>query len=204
MGANLIQHATCKNKIASDINPYVIAFFKRLQEEGTDWLPKSRDEFTKEDYKYMQAHKEEFDMALLGHVGYNLSYGGKWFGGFRADKVGKRDYIAEAYRGACKQLELIGDVKFFCRSYDEWEIPENAVVYCNIPYKDMTRYNAVNNFDHGRFYSWCREQASRGVKVYVSEYNMPADFKVVWEQEIRQQIKKNDNSTLVTERLFTL
>ena len=118
-GGNLIQFADCKNKYASDINPYTIAFLKKLQTNGTEWLPKDNSEFNEENYKYVRTHKEEFSDAFLGHVGYNLSYGGKWFNSFRKDKVGKRDYIAEAYRGACKQADKIKDVTFNCCSYSD-------------------------------------------------------------------------------------
>lgn len=44
-GGNLIQFANCKNKIASDINPYTIAFLQRIQTEGCDWLPKNNKEY---------------------------------------------------------------------------------------------------------------------------------------------------------------
>ena len=201
-GGNLIQFATCKKKFASDINPYTIAFLKTLQVKGTDWLPKTVQEFNRENYMYMKSHKDAFSQAVLGHVGYNLSYGGKWFGGFRADKVGKRDYVAEAYRGAYKQAELIKDVKFACCSYDKVKIPPNAVVYCDIPYKGTTKYEAVDDFDHKAFYDWCRARTRKGIKVYVSEYNMPEDFKCVWQKDIRVQTKKDDNSTKATEKLF--
>ena len=201
-GGNLIQFATCKKKFASDINPYTIAFLKNLQKKGTDWLPKTVYEFSRENYMYMKSHKDAFSKAVLGHVGYNLSYGGKWFNSFRADKVGKRDYVAEAYRGACKQAELIKDVKFACCSYDKVKIPANSVVYCDIPYRGTGKYEAVGDFDHEVFYGWCRARTSEGVKVYVSEYSMPEDFKCVWQKDIRVQIKKDDNSTKATEKLF--
>ena len=75
-------------------------------------------------------------------------------------------------------------------------------MYCDIPYKGTGKYEAVGDFDHEAFYNWCRARTSEGVKVYVSEYSMPEDFKCVWQKDIRVQIKKDDNSTKVTEKLF--
>ena len=151
---------------------------------------------------YIKLHKEKFSKAVLGHVGYNLSYGGKWFNGFCANNVGKRDYVAEAYRNACRQAPLIKDVKFACCSYDKVKIPPNSVVYCDIPYKGTSKYEAVSDFDYEAFYDWCRICTREGIKVYVSEYSMPKDFLSVWQKDIRVQIAKDDNSTKATEKLF--
>lgn len=102
-GGNLIQHAKCKNKIASDINKYTIAFLNKIKED-TSWIPKTEAEFSKEDYIYMKNNKEEFPDFMLGHVGYNLSFGGKWFGGWRSDTTHK-DYVKAGYEHALRQAE---------------------------------------------------------------------------------------------------
>lgn len=203
-GGNLIQFATCKNKIASDINPYSIAFLKRIQKEGCDWLPKNNKEFTEEDYKYMKAHKEEFDNAILGFVGYTLSFGSMWFHCWARNKKG-RDYVTEAYNSACQQAEKIKDIKFVCCSYDELDIPENSVIYCDIPYRNSYKYEAIKEkFDYEKFYKWCKDMTNKGHKVFISEYNMPSDFKCVWEKEHKVQINKDSNNIKSVERLYTL
>lgn len=45
---------------------------------------------------------------------------------------------------------------------------------------------------------------NKGHKVYVSEYNMPSDFKCVWEKEHKVQINKDSNNQVAVERLYTL
>ena len=117
-GGNLIQFADCKNKFASDINKYTIAFLQKIQKDGCSWLPKSEKEFTKEDYKYVKDHKEEFDDAMIGHVAYNLSFGGKFFGGWSHDNAGK-DYVKAGYEHAQRQAEKIKDVIFRNCSYSD-------------------------------------------------------------------------------------
>ena len=203
-GGNLIMYANCKNKIASDINPYVIQFFKRLQKEGTSWLPKNNEEFTKDDYNYMNKNKKWFCKSILGYVGYAISFGGKWFSGWCSDSCGKRDYVAESYRNACKQLELIKDVKFICSPYDKLDIPENSIIYADPPYKNTTKYDAVDEFDHEKFYNWCRLMKSKGYKIYVSEYNMPDDFKCIWEKDLKITVAKDSNNKVAVEKLWTL
>ena len=202
-GGNLIMYANCKNKIANDINPYSIAFLKKIQKDGCNWLPENNKDFTEENYNYVKAHKDKFNPAFLGHVGFNLSYGGKWFNSPRRDSKGLRDYIAEAYREACKQAEMIKDVTFLCFSYEQVKLPENSIIYCDIPYKDTGKYQAVDkSFDYDKFYAWCRIKSNEGHKIFISEYNMPSDFTCVWEKEHKVQIANSSNSIMSVERLF--
>ena len=64
-GGNLIQHAWNKNKIASDINKYTIAFLNKIKED-TSWIFKNEAEFTKQDYIHMKNNKGEFEDHVLG------------------------------------------------------------------------------------------------------------------------------------------
>ena len=57
------------------------------------------------------------------------------------------------------------------KSYENVEIPENSVIYCDIPYRNTNKYK--NEFDYDKFYNWCR---SLKQTVYISEYQMPDDF----------------------------
>ena len=53
------------------------------------------------------------------------------------------------------------------------------------------------------FYNWCRAMKQNGHTVFVSEYNMPSDFKCVWQKEVTNAM----NLTLTKkpiEKLFTL
>lgn len=201
-GGNLVQHAECKNKIASDINPYTIAFLNKIKED-TDWIPKNEQEFSKEDYMYMKNNKSDFSDFMLGHVGYNLSFGGKWFGGW-CQNANRKDYVKAGYEHALRQADKIKNVKFLNVSYDQLlNIPSGSVVYCDIPYRNTTKYDAVSKlFDYDKFYDWCRN-LKNNIKVYVSEYNMPEDFKCVWQKEINMKLDVKSNSSKAIEKLFT-
>lgn len=85
--------------------------------------------------------------------------------------------------------------------YRSLDIPAGALVYCDPPYKGTGGYGV--EFDHEAFYDWCRGLSARGVSVFVSEYAMPDDFKVVAERPHR--VKINDkNCSVSIERLFTI
>ena len=70
--------------------------------------------------------------------------------------------------------EQVDNITFFNKDYRDVPIPKNAVIYCDIPYKNTGTYNK-EAFDYESFYSWCEEKAQQGYKVYISEYAMPED-----------------------------
>lgn len=80
-----------------------------------------------------------------------------------------------------KQLERMDIARktyFSAKSYDDVEIPENALIYCDPPYiiTNTDGYGAYN-FDNSKFYDWCRAQKEL---VLISEYSMPEDFIPIW------------------------
>lgn len=100
----------------------------------------------------------------------------------------------------------ISDVTFINVSYDGLKnIPVGSVVYCDIPYRNTTKYDAVSKcFDYEKFYGWCRKLKANGIKVFISEYNMPEDFKCIWQKEISMKLDVKSNSGKAIEKLFTL
>lgn len=70
--------------------------------------------------------------------------------------------------------EQVDNITFFNKDYRCVPIPNNAIIYCDIPYKNTGTYNK-EAFDYESFYSWCEEKARQGYKVYISEYAMPED-----------------------------
>ena len=79
------------------------------------------------------------------------------------------------------------------------------MIYCDIPYKDTTKYK--DDFDHEKFYEWCREMKKQGHTIFISEYNMPDDFICVWEMEVKSSLSangKSGGSKKSIEKLFAL
>jgi len=199
-GCNVIDKVS-GSRIGNDKNEYVIALFKALQK---GWMPPLF--VSEEEYNAIKNNINEYDKELVGYVGFN-SYGGKFFRGYRRDNDGKRDYWKEHFNNLMKQLPKTKDVVFNCGDYSELAIPENSIIYCDIPYGDTEKYKVngkYEKFDYDAFFEWVRTKAKEGHDVYFSEYNAPSDFYAVWEQKITSNLTNNDKNKFATERLFSL
>lgn len=83
--------------------------------------------------------------------------------------------------------------------YAKVEIPNDSVIYCDIPYEDTNVYNKAEGFDYERFYDWCEHQAQN---VFISSYQMPDDrFDCIEEFSHRSTLSATANN-LVTERIY--
>lgn len=95
----------------------------------------------------------------------------------------------ERFRNFHKQMDnfcAMDKTQFSSRSYEDVQIPDDALVYCDPPYKGTTTDGYGEYiFNHELFYDWVREQKAL---VLVSEYNMPDDFIPIW--------RKNKSVTL--------
>ena len=174
-GGDSIQYM--KNpRIGYDIDKDVIDALILIR-DNIDILPKNKNEFTVDDYYRC---KNNIDCKIRSYVAFALSYGGKKWGGWCRDSQGKRDYVAEAYRNALKQTKLLQGCIFKQSNFLDIEVPKQAVVYCDIPYKSTTKYS--NTFDYDKFYSWALGLKRLGINIFISEFAMPEKyFKCIWE-----------------------
>lgn len=200
-GANMIDKIKCDNKIGIDIHKYLIACLREL---STGWIPPI--EISEELYIDIKNNKENYPDYLVGYVGFQLSYGGKWFGGYRRDKQGKRNYSKEAYDNTMKQIPNLKDINFVCGSFLDIPIEKlnGYVIYCDPPYRGTTKYS-VDEFPYDEFYDWCREVGKNNT-IIISEYEMPNDFICIWEKEVKVLLdsnkKESDKNNNRIERLF--
>ena len=82
--------------------------------------------------------------------------------------------------------------------YNDLEIPENAVIYCDPPYKGTHGYQC--GFDREKFYDWCEKQAA---PVFISEYWMPEErFKCVWSKPVKTLMCPTSNNIKRVEKLW--
>ncbi len=205
-GANLIDKIHCSLRIGNDIHPNLIAMFRELQ---NGWQPPSH--ISEEEYKNVKDNKEKYPDYYVGYVGFNSTFGAKYFGGyarsFKSDGITPRDESNEAYRNLMKQLPYIMDVKFICSDYKDNKYCnlQNALVYCDPPYQNSTKYS-TGNFDYDTFWNWCRKM-SKNNKVYISEYNAPDDFECIWQREHLANFDSNRDGDIDKkkriEKLFT-
>jgi DNA adenine methylase len=173
------------NRIASDNNKYLIALLKKMQEGNIEF-----PFIGEKEYQEIKNNKDNYPDWILGYVGFQLSFGAKWFGGYRRDKVGIRDYQNEAQQNLKAQQNLIKDVTFYNCNYWELEVPNNSIIYCDPPYEGTTKYK--DNFDHSKFWNWCNDMVSEGHEVFASEYHAPVGWKSIWNKTVTTTLDVNN------------
>ena len=175
-GCNLIDQVE-NPRLANDSNLYLISFCQAL---ANGWLPP--DNISEEKYNEIKNSRDNFAPHLVGYVGFQLSFGAKWFGGYRRDKVGKRNYPLEAYQNVKKQQPLLNGIVFRNVDYQNLGLPEKSIVYCDPPYENVTKYK--DEFNHTEYWRWIRKIVLEGHSVFCSEYNAPDDFAEIWSKEV--------------------
>ena len=197
-GANMIDKVPDTfERVGYDLNNHVIHALTDIR-DNAECLP---DSVSEEEYKsFLKKPAENFSSL----VRFGASFGGKFENGFARGKKtngNSRDYWGETKRNALKQSPKIQNVQFTCDSYENLN-PVNCLIYCDPPYQGTSGYK-TGDFDHEKFFNWCREQAKRNI-VFVSEYNAPDDFFEVWRGEIKtnfaSQRKKATHNAV--EKLF--
>jgi len=194
-GANMIDKVDGK-RIGADLNEYVISLLNQMSKPNY-----KAPEINEEKYNDIKKYPSQYPRWVVGYAATQLSYGGKWFGGYRRDKQGKRNYCLEAQKNVNKQSENIQNVNFIHCSYNELPLnSDNCLIYCDPPYEGTTSYK--DSFDHIQFWNWCREMSDRGHQVFVSEYNAPGDFKSIYSKEVNSSLTKDTGSKKANEQLF--
>jgi len=202
-GANMIDKISFNNKVGMDINEYLIELLNYVKDENNE-LP---FDISEEEYIRVRDNKESYDKWYVGLVGFCATFGSKWFGGyaraFKSDKVTPRNMSNEAIRNIEKQRINLKDIKFIHNDYLNIEDLNNAVIYCDIPYKSATGYK--DEFNHERFYEWCRNLKNKNNIILISEYDMPNDFVCIWEKEHTTIVGKSEGKhDKRLERLFLI
>lgn len=204
-GANIIDKVVCDKKIAGDKQHYLIELYKNL-----DKFKELPDFITKEHYDDVRncynLNGDKYPDWYIGAVGFLASYNGRFFDGGYAGvvqtKAGTvRNYYDEAKRNLEKQIPNLqriewrdGDYRITCGEI------ENALIYCDPPYKDAKRYKSDFEFYHDEFWDWCREMSERNI-VLISEHSARGDFECIWEMPVKRTID-NTKRVAAIEKLF--
>jgi len=189
------------NRIAIDKNKYLIAMWKGLQENRDKPMEISKELYSKARSEYNNGTNIEFDDFMIGWIGWMASFNGRFFDGGYSGKTATRDYVDEQIRNTLKQVEFLKGAIFISGNYSDIELFENSIIYCDIPYQNTKQYATSKNFNHNKFWGWCRDMTNQGHKVFISEYQAPNDFICVWSKEVTNSM----NTTLTyktVERLF--
>ena len=191
---------TTFRKIGADLNPHTIAAMLAIRDFPNS-LP---DTVTEEEYKSLKGTPPN---PITSWIRFGCSFGGKFENGYARSNDNKgnpRNHLNEAKSNALKQSPKIQDVEFICCSYlDLTDKITNSVIYCDPPYQGTTGYK-TGQFNHEEFFDWCRLMKSKGNVVFVSEYNAPEDFELVWQGEIKTNFSSTRKSAThnAVEKLF--
>lgn len=101
-----------------------------------------------------------------------------------------------------RKLSLYDVIEFHNTDYPAVPIPDNSVIYCDIPYNGTGTYQChkKTEFDYERFYEWAYSQTQ---PIFISEYWMPEDrFTCIAEIKRRETFSSSNNSKKVAERVF--
>ena len=176
-GGNVIDKVPDKyRRIGADLNPHTIAAMLAIR-DFVNTLPESVSE---DDYKSL---KDTQASPVSSWIRYACSFSGKFNNGYARDKTG-RNYAREQKNSALKQSPKIQSAEFICCSYTDLSSTTNSLIYCDPPYQGTTGYK-TGDFNHEEFFEWCRKMKDKGNSVFVSEYNAPDDFELVWQGEIK-------------------
>lgn len=197
-GCNVVDSIRADNRLANDINPYLIALYDAILYRDVK-LPAI---ITREEYVSVRSAQSNYPMWYVGAVGFLASYNGKFFGGYSGvvnTRGGVRDYYDEAKRNLEAQIPSLRGVEFSYTDYNAI-LPKHAVIYCDPPYADTTGYGGTISFDHGRFWDYVRYVSKDNI-VFVSEHSAPDDFTSIWERPVTRTLD-NAKRSVAIEKLF--
>jgi DNA adenine methylase len=196
-GMNVICKVTGEPRIASDINPYLIAMWEEVLK---GWVPSFIEE---EEYYHIRENKDQYPKWLVGWAGFGCSFQTKFLDSYAGKEWypsgSRRNYQEQRWKNIEPQIEPMKGVILKCSDYRDLEIPDHSIIYCDPPYQYTEQYSFKINYDE--FWSWVRTQVSKGHKVYISEIYAPSDFRCIWERQFNPTMGNKRNITH-TEKLF--
>jgi site-specific DNA-adenine methylase len=203
--------------ICTDISGHLMQLYKDCFEEKwprDDLVYVSKKEYTDLREKY---HAQNVGTVELTSreilIGYACSYSG-FFGAYAEQST--QNYYTDAlnsikglmiYLRALKLRPCLFAADFL--KYDPFAVDEDlrgVCIYCDPPYYGTQwKGYAGPRFRHTLFWDRCRYFSRKGARVYVAEYNAPADFSVIWEGTkpmMMSNTKTERPGRRIVERLF--
>lgn len=214
-GMNVVSEIDWKNKIANDINGYIIALWRNIQRGKFSkkmWdfcknLTKEQYNEIRESYRTDETFRKKY-AALIGYIGMACSYGGGWWAGYANFNPKKNEnHILEAYNGIQAQINKFKHMNalqtvFTNNEYDK-VLPKfphgKGLIYCDPPYANTRKY--ANGFDNDKFWKWAEDEVKKGNKVIVSEYTAPEDWICIWSKNMQDGMN-SDSTRRKVEKIF--
>ncbi len=172
VGAASVTQYVANPRVVYDMNSNLISMWNSVM---SGWLPPR----TISEKEYLELKESEESTVLRTFVGFDASFGGKWFGGYgrRAQKLTPR-HIVKAQR-----QRLAGTTFEIC-DYRKLKM-QGDLIYCDPPYGGKQLYGAVEKFDIEEFWVVMRRWIKNKNVILISEYEAPEDFVCVWKKLVR-------------------
>ena len=115
----------------------------------------------------------------------------------RGNSIGNLQSLQSLER--LESLQSLQRLQNYQGDYRDIPIPtkESCVIYCDPPYRGTAGY--LNKFDFGEFDDWCRAHKDN---LFISEYNMPKDFRMISAIGKRSMLASNGCGKIKTEGLW--
>lgn len=194
-GAHVISHVGGV-RYANDLDSELISLFQAVARGYEPPKTVSRNEYYK-----VKSNPQNYEPEYVGFISICCSFGSKKWGGFAQGNGKDRVYYRAGANALRKMAHTLKDIIFSSVDYREMTIPDNSIIYCDPPYKNTASYKC-GPFNHDEFYQWCRAMSEKGHKVFISEYQAPDDFILLWAHEVNMFLNANSNLTNKTECLF--
>lgn len=196
-GGNMIDKVpNTYKRVGYDLNGHVIQAMIDIRDNPEELI----ESFSFEDRKYW---KQQEPSRLNSWACIVTSFGADLTGGYaRCKGSNTSTYCMRGKRNALKQTSKIQGVEFILSDYKDI-FAEESLIYCDPPYQGTTGYK-TGEFNHEEFFDWCRKMKSKGNSVFVSEYNAPDDFELVWQGEIKTNFssQRKEATHRSVEKLF--
>lgn len=203
-GANIIDKIKCEHKYGYDRSDTLIALLQTAAEDFDKVMKEGNRELWDKGKAYVKDGIMPEDMTLdqIGAIEFFASYCNGGFPRGYAKNTATRNYYNEAYRNLQNQALDLKGIEFKCQNYWELDKVVNCVIYLDPPYQGTKFYGYANQpkMDYDHFWNWVRE-ISKDNFVFISEQSAPADFEVIWQQEVKRTTNKT-NDFKATEKLF--
>ena len=99
-----------------------------------------------------------------------------------------------------QSLQSLESLELYCDSYENVRIPDNSVIYADIPYEG-TNCGSYESFNHKEFYDW----AARQKNIYISSYEIKDPrFICVYGIPKRQNSASGGYGKKIIERIYTV
>lgn len=160
--------------ILNDVNKPLMLLWEKCLREGCDWLPQhpTEEEYTK--YKQTQPEND----PITAYYGFGFSFGGAWYTSYIKPGTSHNGCQVKSVKRKIDALSQT-PIALCCGSYEDLDIPDSAVVYCDPPYEGRTKAHHFDSFDFLQFWQWVRDISKR-CTVFVSCFDCPEDFETVY------------------------